>query len=214
MRQLVFVISGLVLCYSCQNSNDKEKDHADKEKIMLTDSLPDAEWNGEYMKVKDDEDDEKDKRSTRSMGSKYYKIGEVNLQIGNHELKFINFLGNRNVLSFTKNSIKAIITNDQNEQIELHLKKEGILSNFKGTYKGSVQGTSNASLTMMVTIEKGGGKKKYNLQSGTGKLIEFSPRNGKFEMDLEGVFTDKSDKKYNGDAEIKIQFENVAMVPS
>lgn len=213
MRQLVFIISGLILFYSCQNKeNDKEDvlNQEDSAKVMITDSLPDAEWNGEYMKIKDaDEPD----INRKSIGSEYYKIGNVTLKIGNQELTFINFLGKKNVLSFTKKSITAFITSGQNEQIHLQFYKEEIRSNYKGKYRvdPDSKGKTNATFTMTVKTNEKGKKQEYTLETGKAEMIKFTPELGAFVMNVKGNFTDQNGIKYEGKGEIKMNFENVAM---
>lgn len=206
MKQLVFIISGLIL-FSCQN---EESTHNQKsnEKVMYTDSLPDAEWNGEYMKIKNPDEPE---IKRKSHGSEYFNMGNVALKIGEKEITYINFDKSKTVLSFTGKSINAFITNDQNEQIHLYFKKENIPSNYKGKYKADPEGKSNSSFTMSITSNEEGKKQEYTIQTGEAEITKFSPQLATFELTVKGVFINQEGTKQNGKGKIKMNFENAVM---
>lgn len=209
MRQLIFFITGLVLLCSCQNNDKEDSDsQKDDEKAMATDSLPEAKWNGEYMKIVDANEP---KTSRKSLGSEFFKMGNVELKIGDKEMTYINFVRNKNVLSFTNSSIDAFITSAKNEQIHLHFKKNQIISNYKGKYKADPNGNTNSFFTMSISAREDGDKKEYTLQSGEADLIRFSTQLGIFVLNVKGVFTDKAGVEYKGNGKIKMNFESVVM---
>lgn len=97
MKQMVFVIGGIILIYSCQNKGKDKGDISGKKsgkKIMTIDSLPEAKWNGEYMKIKDADEP---KIERKSIGSEYYNMGNVALKIGKKEITYTNFTKSKTV---------------------------------------------------------------------------------------------------------------------
>ncbi len=201
MRQLVFIIGGIILFYSCQN---KEQNNDGNKEVMTLDSLPNAKWNGEYMKI--ESSDEPDIK-TKSSGSEIYNMGKVELKIADKEFEFIDFIRNKNVLSFSKNSITAFITNGKSEQIQLNFKKNEILSKYKGQYTIG----SSPFFSMQVTVKEEGEFMRYTLENGEAEIVKFSPQVGNFVIHLKGIFVDKNNGKHKGHADIKMKFENVAM---
>ena len=208
MKQLIFFIGVLISFSSCQNKEKEDALQKNGEKVMTTDHLPDAEWNGEYMKIKDANEPEVNRKS---LGSEYFNMGKVALKIGNNEISYINFTKSKTVLSFSEKSINAFITNDQDEQIHLHFKKENILSNYKGKYKADPKGKSNASFKMSITKNEDGEKQVYTLQSGEAEIIEFSTQIATFVMNLKGIFINEGGTAYKGEGEIKMDFETAVM---
>ena len=201
MKQLVFIIGGFFLFFSCQNNT---QNNASKEEVMTLDSLPDAEWNGEYMKI---ESPDEPNIKTKSRGSEIYNLGKVELSIDDREFTFITFIRNKNILSFNKNSITAFITNGRSEQIQLSFNKEQIQSKYKGQYTTS----SNPSFSMLVEVREEGKNKEYTLKNGAAEIVKFSPQAGTFVVDFKGTFVDKDNEKHTGQGKIKMKFENVAM---
>lgn len=143
MRSLFFLIGVVILLSSCNTENTEESAKSktsQKEKSeepAVIDSLPDATWNGEYMKI-DDEEEPKIKR--KSQGSDFYNMGRVDLKIGEEHIDFKLFERKRNALTFTNNSINAIIKSAFNEDLHVHFKKKALCSIIKGSIQLIQQG--------------------------------------------------------------------------
>src|SRR5690554_4194522 len=103
MKKIVVLIVGILLFTSCQQGNDdKQYQGEDLEtdvEIITVDSLPDAKWNGEYMKI---DNRDKVKRSNRqSYGSDMYSMGVMRIYLENKDtIHFSTYERKKNVLTF------------------------------------------------------------------------------------------------------------------
>ncbi|PWH85637.1 hypothetical protein [Brumimicrobium oceani] len=212
MKNVAFLIASGLLMFSCSNEkNQTEEDiQTEKEEIQETvsDSTPDAEWNGEYMKIKDEEEP---KVKRKSQGSDFYSMGRVDLKIGENQVDFKLFERKKNALTFTNESITAFIRSAFNEDIKVRFKKKDIVINHKGKYKADPSEKANNSFSMTILAGEQGKQKEYTLESGEAEIIAFSPRLGTLEMKIKSIFVKKDGTKQNGEGMIKMNFENAVM---
>src|SRR5690554_7175320 len=107
MKKIAFLISGIFFISSCTSEQKIEGENVASQKEEVTtaaekaDDLPEAKWNGEYLKVVDG-DEPKIKR--KSQGSDFYSMGNVSLIIEGDSIKFKLFERKKNVLTFTTRS--------------------------------------------------------------------------------------------------------------
>lgn len=215
MRSLIFVlISSIFLLLSCKNESvkqDEENDGVKKhenESTNVIDDLPAAEWNGEYMKI---DVDEEPKIKRKSQGSDFYSMGRVDFKIGKNIVDFKLFERKKNALTFTNNSVNAIIKSAFQEDLHVHFRKENILHNYKGKYKVDPTGKSNKSFRMEVVAGEKNQQKKYILESGEAEFIAFSPRLGTFEIKIDGTFSLEDGSEQKGEGSINMRFEDAVM---
>lgn len=212
MKNIAFLIGGVFLFFSCVNEDAKlrteEKSKNEEVGKTSSDSLPDAEWNGEYMKIKDG-DEPKIKR--KSQGSDFYSMGSAKFTIGENTIVYNLFERKKNVLTFTNQSITAFIKSAFDEDIKVNFKKNDIVVNFKGKYKADPSEKANNSFNLTINSGEKGQQKEYSLQNGEADLIQFSPRLGMLEMEVTGTFVDENGKKEKGEGTIKMNFEHAVM---
>lgn len=214
MRSLAFLISGVVLFFSCTNEESGEHKNKDSEKeeeevsTPKTDSLPELKWNGEYLQI---EDGDEPKIKRKSQGSDFYSMGNVNIKIGNDHVEFKLFERKRNVLSFTNGSITAFIQSAFNEDIHLVFKKSDIILKHQGKYKADPSGKAINSVKMSIKSGEKGKQKEYTLESGEVELIHFSPRLALLELKIKGTFSTKDGTKEKGEGTLKMNFEQAVM---
>jgi len=210
MKNFTLLIGGIFLFFSCTNEESKEQNSGVSNEEVLntaTDSLPDGEWNGEYMKIKDDEES---KIQRKSQGSDFFSMGKIDLLIGGDSINFNLFERKKNSLTFTNQSLSAFIKSAFNEDIHLRFKKNDMLVNHKGKYKSDPSLKSNESFSMYIKAGEKGKEKEYNLVSGEAKII-FSPRLGNLEVKINGIFVDKEGNKKRGSGMVNMEFEGAVM---
>lgn len=211
MRSVAFLISGMFLFYSCTNEESKEIKGEDAKKEVeksISDDSPETEWNGEYMRIKED-DEPKIKR--KSQGSDFYSMGRVSIVIGKDSVDFKLFEKKKNSLTFTNESITAFVRSAFEEDLHFRFKKKDIVVKHKGKYKADPSGKENNSIAMTIKAGERDQHKEYTLESGEVEIIHFSPRLGDIEMKINGIFTDKEGKKEKGQGMIKMNFEEAVM---
>src|SRR5699024_10061771 len=105
----VFLGSGilffLLINFSCTNDAKQEKtDSPEMEEVkpISVDSLPEGKWNGEYIKI---ENDEEKKKRKRSRGGQFYSMGKTKFSIGSAEFDIKTYDKNGMSLTFTTRSI-------------------------------------------------------------------------------------------------------------
>jgi len=213
MKKIAFLISGIFFISSCTSEQKIEGENVASQKEEVTtaaekaDDLPEAKWNGEYLKVVDG-DEPKIKR--KSQGSDFYSMGNVSLIIEGDSIKFKLFERKKNVLTFTTERINAFIKSAFNEDVHLTFKKTDIVTQHKGEYKADPTGKSMNSVKMTVIS----GEKEYSLQDGVVEIISFSPRLGTLELKIDGTFKAKDGSKKQGKGAIKMNFEHAVMTVS
>ena len=212
MRTLAFLISGVFLIFSCthQETEDEKNSETKKEELkkLTADSLPDAKWNGEYMKI-DDGDEPKIKK--KSLGSDFYSMGNVKLNIGKDLVEFKLFERKKNALTFTNGSITAFIKSAFNEDVHISFKKNDIILKHLGKYKADPTGKANNSFKMSIKAGETDQQKEYTLESGEAEILHFSPRMGTLEVKIIGTFSAKDGTKQKGEGTIKMNFEQAIM---
>lgn len=212
MKNIAFLISGIFLFFSCVNEDTKKskEENSKKEEVgkSSADSLPETEWNGEYLKIKDG-DEPKIKR--KSQGSDFYSMGRVSLIIEKDSVDFKLFEKKKNLLTFTNGSITTFIKSAFNEDIKVQFKKNDIVVNHKGKYKVDTSGKANNSVAMTIKAGEHDQHKEYSLESGEVEIIHFSPRLGDIEMKINGIFKDDKGVNKKGQGIIKMNFEEAVM---
>lgn len=212
MKNVAFLIGGIFLFFSCVNDETKvnpdEKTQNEEPNSQSVDGLPDAKWNGEYMKVKDAEEP---KIKRKSLGSDFYSMGRVDIIIDNDSVDFKLFERKKNVLTFTNGSITTFIRSAFEEDVKVIFKKNDIVVNHKGKYKVDPTGKANNSVLMTIKAGERGQHKEYTLESGQIEIIHFSPRLGDIEMKIDGTFKDSNGVSKKGKGMIKMNFEEAVM---
>jgi len=212
MKNIAFLIGGLFLLFSCTNEETKENKEVESKSEVVQgiakDSLPEAKWNGEYMKIQDG-DEPKIKR--KSQGSDFYSMGRVDIDIENDNVDFKLFERKKNGLTFTNGSITAFIRSAFGEDIKVVFKKKDIVINHKGKYKVDTSGKANNSVLMTIKAGERNQHKEYTLESGEIEIIHFSPRLGDIEMKIDGTFKDAEGVNKKGKGIININFEKAVM---
>ncbi len=211
MRNVAFLISVVFLTFSCTSEEipkSKETDSITQEKETPADSLPDSEWNGEYMRIKNEEEP---KIKRKSQGSDFYSMGRVDLKIGNNKVDFNLFERKRNSLTFTNESITAFIKSAFDEDIKIQFKKNDIILKHKGKYKADPSGKAQNSFSMTIKAGEENQHKEYTIESGEAEIISFSPRLGTLEVKINGSFLKKDGSKQKGEGMIKMNFEEAVM---
>lgn len=212
MKSVALLIGVLFLMISCSNEETSKENGTNLEKKVAKeknlDSLPDAEWNGEYMKIKDEEEP---KIKRKSQGSDFYSMGRVDLKIGDNKIDFKLFERKRNALVFTNESITALITSAFNESIKIRFQKKDIVIHHKDKYKVDPSEKANKSFSMHLNVGEKGKQKEYNIENGEAEIISFSPRLGTLEIKIKGTFIDGQDAKQKGEGMIKMNFEEAVM---
>ncbi|PKR81917.1 hypothetical protein CW751_00855 [Brumimicrobium salinarum] len=212
MKKIVFIFCAVQILVSCTNErNHKEEVKKESEKTVKEtengnlDSLPNAKWNGEYMKI---EDTDEPPRRKQSLGSEYFNMGKVDFKIGEYHLDIKMFKKKKNILTFTTQSVTALIKSAFNDQIKLHFVKENIVSQPKGKFIVDSKQQKNKSVSMTL---KTGNNQSFVLEEGEGEIIEFSPRLGTLNVKIKGVFIDKNGEKHKGTGKINMNFEGATM---
>lgn len=212
MRSVAFLIGGIFLFFSCTNektSDNKENDLKDVEsKETVADSLPETEWNGEYMRIKDEDEP---KITQKSQGSNFYSMGRVKLNIGDDLVDFSLFERKKNVLTFTNGSITAFIRSAFSEDINLKFKKNDIVLKHKRKYKADPSGEANNSFLMTIKAGERGKHKEYTLESGEAEIVHFSPRLGTLDVKVKGTFVMEDGSKKKGEGTLNMKFEEAVM---
>ncbi|HZH85725.1 MAG TPA: hypothetical protein VFD77_00315 [Brumimicrobium sp.] len=210
MRSLALLIGSIFLFFSCQNEEEQKNlnEVNNKENQESVDGLPEGKWNGEYMKI-DDDDEPKIKK--KSLGSEFFSMGSLKLKIGDDSVDFNLFERQKNILTFTNGSITAFIKSAFNEDVHLYFKKNDIVIHHKGKYKADPSGKANNSVKMTIKSGEVIQQKEYTLESGEVEILHFSPRLGTLEAKINGMFSSKNGKKQKGEGTIKINFEGAIM---
>jgi len=209
MRSVTLIIVSVFLMYSCSNEETQENT-TEKEEVqdLKSDSLPDAEWNGEYMKIKDETEP---KVTRQSQGSDFYSMGRVDMKIGENLVDFSIFERKKNALVFTNESITAFIKSAFDEDITLKFKKKDIVINHKGKYKADPSEKANNSFSMSILAGEKDHQKEYTIENGEAEILHFSPRLGTLEVKIKGDFLKKDGSKQKGEGMIKMNFESAVM---
>lgn len=206
---LTVLICAVLFMTSCKGET-KSGDTQDAEvKATVTDSLPEGEWNGEYMKIRDPDDENRPKR--QSFGSDFLNLGNVNIDLESETLNIDLFEGKKNALSFHTNMIKALIKSHTNEYIELEFRKKGIFGNYKGKYNAASSSKTENGVQLNIKTGKDN-IKEYNLTSGTVEILDFSPQNGILEANIDGEFKAQDGSQIKGKGKIKMSFDIHVMV--
>ena len=213
MRNFVLLIGIAFLIFSCSDEDTQVKDDNETENNGVaksnSDSLPDTEWNGEYLKITDEEEP---KITRKSQGSDFYSMGKVYLKIGETIVDITIFERKKNALVFTNKSITGFIKSAFSDEITLKFKKKDIVVNHKGKYKADPSEKANNSFSMKILAGKKDQKKEFSVESGEAEIINFSPSLGTLEMKIIGNFVDEKGDKLKGEGMIKMNFESSVMM--
>lgn len=218
MKKIAFLIGGVMILWACKSEN-KSDDSQEKEgqrvensddfQQELADTALKTKWNGEYLKVQDEEEEKKVTR--KSLGSDFYSMGKVDLEIGGENIVFDLFEKKKNVLTFTTETINAFISSAFSESINVKFKKKEVFKKAKGEYSFDADLSKNKSMNMKLERVGKEKNKTYTMVSGKANILDFSPRIGTLELNLEGVFEDNEGNQYNGSGRIKMRFEEAIM---
>ncbi|WP_107037387.1 hypothetical protein [Brumimicrobium mesophilum] len=212
MKNIAFLIGGIFLFFSCVNEESKKNNEENSENKGIeqssTDSLPETEWNGEYLKIKDG-DEPKIKR--KSQGSDFYSMGRVEIKIEKDSVDFKLFERKKNVLTFTNESITAFVRSAFEEDVKVVFRKKDIVVNHKGKYKVDASGKANNSVLMTIKAGEKSQQKEFTMESGIIEIIHFSPKLGLLELKIDGTFKDSKGASKKGGGMIKMNFEEAVM---
>lgn len=214
MKKIVVLIVGILLFTSCQQGNDdkqyQEEDLETDVEIITVDSLPDAKWNGEYMKI---DNRDKVKRSNRqSYGSDMYSMGVMRIYLENKDtIHFSTYERRKNVLTFNSSHLRLFIKSAFEEDVHLHFQKNNIATQAKGKYKVDSTKKDKNSAFMSVNAFLGDEKKTLTLNSGEVEIKYFDAQLAKIELAFQGTFIAESGEEVKGSGEINILFEEAIM---
>lgn len=213
MKNAFFILFTMAFFFSCTNekaTDEKttENDNKSASEVTTVDSLPDAKWNGEYMKI---DSAEKKENKRKSRGSEFYSMGSVKLSIGDKAHDITVFERKKNGLTFTTESIQAFITSAYNENIKIRFNKQKIVTEHRVKYTADPTEQANQSFSMTINMGDQEKDQEYRMEKGTAEILDFSPRTGVLHVMFEGTFTDKDGNKQKGKGAIKMNFEGAVM---
>lgn len=210
MKKIAILTFGIFLFISCQNNSEEQYQEEDTElEIMTVDSLPEAKWNGEYMKIVNEEDTKRTKR--QSYGSDMYSMGTMKLFIENDTINFTTYERQKNVLTFTTSSIRAFVRSAFEEDVHFHFRKNNIVTKASGKYKADPSGKENNAVTMTVKARVNSEMKEYTLENGEVEILNFDPKLAKLKLKIKGTFKTINGESKKGTGEIDILFEEAFM---
>ena len=199
----VFILMLVVAATSCDNQQTTEKVEQ-----TTVDSLPEGEWNGEYIEVKDSVADEK-KPKRKSNGSEYYNMGKVEVTVDTVEFSIDLFDRRKNHITIAENSLSMRIKSAQQDYLSIKVAKPGIVSNYPGVYEIDPDGKK--SMYSAIDFNRLSSENRMNVTmiSGETTLESFSPRLGKVILTAEGTFKDRDGNTFPGKVNINMRFESV-----
>lgn len=205
MKKIVFFVLGAAI-FACKNDTDSQTESMPQQTTV--DSLPDGEWNGEYIAVKDSLAEEK-KPKKQSRGAEYFNMGTVEVTVDTMEFSIDLFDQKKNHLTINRNSLVMRIKSAQRDYVSIQLKKPDILNEPLGTYQIDADGSKPTSSAVDFNRLSLKNRTVVNMISGSTTLKSFSPRLGKVELEAKGTFEDRDGNKYPGKVFVKMRFESV-----
>ncbi|GEM_PF-2302203 len=203
MKRLIFLVAIAVFC-ACDNEGEKEKE----QEVMTTDQLPEGEWNGEYVEVKDTVA-EKKKPKKKSKGSAYFSMGMVEVEADTMHFSIDLFDQKKNYVTISENSLMMRIKSAQRDFLVIQLKKSNIVGNYAGTYPIDRDGKKMPSSAIDFNRLASKNQLQLTMVSGSTELESFSPRLGKAVLQAKGTFEDASGNTFPGSVNVDMRFESV-----
>lgn len=210
MKKIVFVFSLVFLIFSCKNDKNKSQNSDGNIDLHTIDNLPEGEWNGEYIKIKDEDEGERIKK--QSLGSEFYSMGTVKFNLGTDSIDFKLFEKRKNNLTFSETTINAIITSASGDIIKVKFFKNKIIDNHKGNYKAANEATKNQTVSMTLTTQENDTETLYNLSKGTIEILEFNPRLATLEFKMNGTFSTTNGIEKEATGIVDLHFEEAIMI--
>lgn len=214
MKKIVILSLGIILFSSCQQGNEEQQyqkeDLESDVEIITVDSLPDAKWNGEYMKI-ESQDREKGTRR-QSYGADMYNMGTMKIFLnGKDTINFSIYERRKNVLTFNSSNLRLFIRSAFEEDVHLHFQKNNIVTQAKGKYKVDPTQQANNSVFMRIYATVGDEKKEFTMQKGEIEIKNFDVQLSRIELALEGTFITDSGEEIKGSGEMNLLFEESIM---
>lgn len=205
MKEILFIML-CVAVFACKNDSDSQKKSSSKK--ITVDSLPDGEWNGEYIEVTDSLAEEK-KPKKKSHGAEYFNMGTVEVTVDEKTFSIDLFEQKKNHLTINRNSLVMRIKSAQRDYLSIQLKKPDILTDPTGEYKIDADGSKPTSSALDFNRLALDDQTMVTMVSGKTTVESFSPRLGKIVLKAEGMFEDKEGNKHPGTVKVNMRFESV-----
>lgn len=204
MKKVMFIFT-IATLFACKSESENTTDQEIKTSV---DQLPEGEWNGEYIEIKDTLDDDK-KPKKKSKGADYFNMGTVKVTIDTAEFSIDLFDQKKNHLTINRNSLMMRIKSAQRDFISITIKKPDVLNNPVRSYTIDADGskpTSSAIDFSRLLIDE---PLMLTMVSGTTTLEEFSAGLGKVVLKAEGKFKDEKGELHDGKVIVNMRFESV-----
>lgn len=204
MKKVIFIFT-IATLFACKSESENT---TDQEVETTVDQLPEGEWNGEYIEIKDTLDEDK-KPKKKSKGADYFNMGTVKVTMDTAEFSIDLFDQKKNHLTINRNSLMMRIKSAQRDFISITIKKPDVLNNPVRSYTIDPDGskpTSSAIDFSRLSIDE---PLMLTMVSGTTTLEEFSAGLGKVVLKAEGKFKDEKGELHDGKVIVNMRFESV-----
>jgi hypothetical protein len=205
---ICFALTSFLL-FSCSGEQSDENGQQQEEKETTTvEDLPEAKWNGEYMKINDSLAEE-NRPKKKSKGASYFNMGTVLVNIDTMEFSIDLFDQKRNHISLSKDRMSIRIKSAQRDFISIQLKKPNIMGDYSGKYPADNDlnlPVASAVNFSQISVDN---KREYTLVSGTTNVEHFSTKRGKLVLEVQGKFEDAKGNKQSGTIKIDMVIESI-----